>query len=145
MPAGRSASRATVWEVRLEVRFEAPFRALAVDLPRVDFCVNGFMAMNDPPSETRLANANRRGGLAIIAAGFVTAYTHSIWPDLVVGLAIAAINGDAARRAQAMSSRLTNLGHRNALPLRASPIAIPVFGHNAGLPFGAAAKYKGST
>jgi len=35
--------------------------------------------------------------LAIVAAGLVTAYTLS-WPDLVVGLAIAAINADAARK-----------------------------------------------
>lgn len=34
--------------------------------------------------------------LAIIAAGFVTAATHSGWPDLLVGLAIAAVNADAA-------------------------------------------------
>ncbi len=34
--------------------------------------------------------------IAIIAAGFVTAATLSGWPDLVVGLAIAAINADAA-------------------------------------------------
>jgi len=38
-----------------------------------------------------LANA------AIIVAGLATAYTLSIWPDLVVGLGIAAINADAAR------------------------------------------------
>jgi Co/Zn/Cd efflux system component len=35
--------------------------------------------------------------VAIIAAGFVTAATQSAWPDLVVGLGIAAINADAAR------------------------------------------------
>lgn len=34
--------------------------------------------------------------VAIIATGFVTAYTLSAWPDLIVGLAIAAINADAA-------------------------------------------------
>jgi Co/Zn/Cd efflux system component len=34
--------------------------------------------------------------IAIIAAGLVTAATHSGWPDLLVGLAIAAINADAA-------------------------------------------------
>lgn len=36
--------------------------------------------------------------LAIIAAGILTAWTPSIWPDLVVGLGIAAINFDAARK-----------------------------------------------
>ena len=35
--------------------------------------------------------------IAIIAAGFVTAYTFSAWPDLIVGLGIAALNADAAR------------------------------------------------
>jgi Co/Zn/Cd efflux system component len=35
--------------------------------------------------------------VAIIAAGIVTAVTLSGWPDLVVGLGIAALNADAAR------------------------------------------------
>lgn len=35
--------------------------------------------------------------VAIIAAGLVTACTLSAWPDLVVGLGIAAMNADAAR------------------------------------------------
>ena len=35
--------------------------------------------------------------VAIVAAGFVTAYTRSAWPDLLVGLGIAAVNADAAR------------------------------------------------
>jgi Co/Zn/Cd efflux system component len=35
--------------------------------------------------------------LAIIAAGVVTAFTHSLWPDVVVGLGIALMNADAAR------------------------------------------------
>ena len=35
--------------------------------------------------------------IAIIAAGFVTAYTLSGWPDLIVGLGIAVMNADAAR------------------------------------------------
>ena len=34
--------------------------------------------------------------VAIIAAGVVTAYTHSAWPDLIVGLGIAVLNADAA-------------------------------------------------
>ncbi|MCK6450018.1 MAG: cation transporter [Alphaproteobacteria bacterium] len=38
-----------------------------------------------------LANA------AIIAAGLITGYTLSAWPDLIVGLGIAAINAGAAR------------------------------------------------
>jgi Co/Zn/Cd efflux system component len=35
--------------------------------------------------------------VAIVLAGLVTAATLSIWPDLIVGLAIAALNADAAR------------------------------------------------
>ena len=37
-----------------------------------------------------LANA------AIILAGLATSVTHSVWPDVIVGLGIAAINADAA-------------------------------------------------
>jgi Co/Zn/Cd efflux system component len=35
--------------------------------------------------------------IAIIAAGILTAYTLSIWPDVVVGLGIAAMNATAAK------------------------------------------------
>jgi Co/Zn/Cd efflux system component len=35
--------------------------------------------------------------VAIIGAGLVTAYSLSAWPDLIVGLGIAAMNADAAR------------------------------------------------
>ena len=35
--------------------------------------------------------------IAIIAAGFVTALTSSVWPDVIVGLGIAAMNADAAK------------------------------------------------
>ena len=35
--------------------------------------------------------------IAIIAAGGITALTHSVWPDLVVGLGIATMNANAAR------------------------------------------------
>ena len=56
---------------------------------------------NHAGSLTRAAFLSARNdafaNIAIIAAGFVTAATHSGWPDLVVGLAIAAINADAAR------------------------------------------------
>ncbi len=36
--------------------------------------------------------------IAIIGAGLVTALTLSAWPDLIVGLGIAALNADAARQ-----------------------------------------------
>jgi len=35
--------------------------------------------------------------IGIVAAGLLTVVTHSIWPDVLVGLAIAAMNLDAAR------------------------------------------------
>ncbi len=35
--------------------------------------------------------------VAIVLAGLVTALTLSVWPDLIVGLGIAALNADAAR------------------------------------------------
>lgn len=35
--------------------------------------------------------------VAIIATGFITAATHSFWPDLVVGLGITLMNADAAK------------------------------------------------
>jgi Co/Zn/Cd efflux system component len=36
--------------------------------------------------------------VAIVAAGLLTAVTLSVWPDLIVGLGIAALNADAARQ-----------------------------------------------
>lgn len=35
--------------------------------------------------------------IAIIAAGFLTALTRSVWPDIIVGLGIAAMNATAAK------------------------------------------------
>jgi len=61
----------------------ARFRAHSGSLTRAAF----FSARNDA-----LAN------VAIVVAGFVTAATKSGWPDLVVGLGILFINGDAARK-----------------------------------------------
>src|SRR5438093_8818988 len=60
----------------------ARFRSHSGSLTRAAF----LSARNDA-----VANA------AIIAAGLITAYTFSGWPDLIVGLGILAINADAAR------------------------------------------------
>jgi Co/Zn/Cd efflux system component len=60
----------------------ARFRAHSGSLTRAAF----LSARND-------AIAN----VAIIIAGIVTAYTLSVWPDVIVGLGIAAMNLDAAR------------------------------------------------
>lgn len=43
------------------------------------------------------ARNDAMANVAIIAAGLVTAYTTSGWPDLIVGLGIAAMNADAAK------------------------------------------------
>ncbi|THD83306.1 MAG: cation transporter [Phenylobacterium sp.] len=61
----------------------ARYRAHAGSLTRAAF----LSARND-------AAAN----LGIIGAGLVTALTRSLWPDVVVGLAIAGMNLDAARQ-----------------------------------------------
>jgi Co/Zn/Cd efflux system component len=43
--------------------------------------------------------------IAMIAAGLVTAFAwHAAWPDLIVGLAIAAMNADAAREVWSAAS-----------------------------------------
>ena len=60
----------------------ARFRAAGGSLTRAAF----LSARNDV-----LAN------VAIIAAGLVTAAWPSVWPDVIVGLGIAAMNLDAAR------------------------------------------------
>jgi Co/Zn/Cd efflux system component len=60
----------------------ARFRAASGSLTRAAF----LSARND-------AYAN----IAIIAAGIVTAYTLSVWPDVIVGLGIAAMNATAAK------------------------------------------------
>jgi Co/Zn/Cd efflux system component len=50
--------------------------------------------------------------VAIVATGLVTAYTRSAWPDLVVGLAIALMNADAAREVY----QLAREEHRSTFP-----------------------------
>ncbi len=47
--------------------------------------------------------------VAIIAAGLITAQTLSAWPDLIVGIGIAAINADAAKEVWA-AARKEHLG-----------------------------------
>jgi Co/Zn/Cd efflux system component len=63
------------------------------------FMLVGFRAHSG--SLTRAAFLSARNdalvNVAIIGAGIVTAYTLSGWPDLTVGLGIAAMNADAAR------------------------------------------------
>jgi Co/Zn/Cd efflux system component len=51
--------------------------------------------------------------VAIIAAGFLTALTLSIWPDLIVGMGILALNVDAARQVWRAATQ-TDLNARSA-------------------------------
>jgi len=60
----------------------ARFRAHSGSLTRAAF----LSARNDT-----VAN------VAIIVAGFATAFTHSVWPDLIAGFGIAVMNANAAR------------------------------------------------
>ena len=73
--------------------------SLAVNLSCA-FLLTAFRHENG--SLTRAAFLSARNdafaNIAIIVAGIVTAYAwHSAWPDLIVGLAIAGMNMDAAR------------------------------------------------
>jgi len=72
--------------------------ALAVNLAAAFLLVRFRHAKG---SLTRAAFLSARNdalaNVAIVATGFVTAVTLSAWPDLIVGLAIAAMNADAAR------------------------------------------------
>ncbi len=47
--------------------------------------------------------------VAIILAGLITAYTLSIWPDMIVGLSIAAINADAALKVYKAAQKETDI------------------------------------
>ena len=67
------------------------------------------------PSDVLLGSPLRANApmLAIIAAGFVTAFLWpSAWPDLLVGLGIAALNADAAREVW----QTARAEHRTAQP-----------------------------
>jgi len=72
--------------------------ALAINL-LCAFMLVQFRAHSGSLTRTAFLSARNDalGNVAIIAAAFVTAYTLSGWPDLIVGLGIAAMNADAAR------------------------------------------------
>jgi Co/Zn/Cd efflux system component len=50
--------------------------------------------------------------VAIVVAGLVTVYTHSAWPDLIVGLGIVLMNAGAAKKVYEAARE----EHRTALP-----------------------------
>jgi Co/Zn/Cd efflux system component len=99
---------ATLWTAAEKfLRFEAP-AALPLTLTGAGaLAVNFFCALmlarfrHHGGSLARAAFLSARNdviaNLAIIAAGLITALIPSPWPDLVVGIGIAAMNADAAR------------------------------------------------
>jgi Co/Zn/Cd efflux system component len=50
--------------------------------------------------------------VAIVAAGIITAFTRTAWPDLIVGLGIALMNAGAAKEVY----QLVQEEHRATLP-----------------------------
>lgn len=100
---------ATLWAAWNKLMAAIPPAAIPLSLTGAGaFVVNASCALmlaryrSHPGSLMRAAFLSARNdvlaNVAIIAAGFLTAYTRSGWPDLVVGLAIAALNADAARQ-----------------------------------------------
>ncbi len=99
---------ATLWMAWEKVRSPLPPAPIALSLTGL-----GALAINlscafilahfrtHSGSLTRAAFLSARNdalaNIAIIAAGFITAYTFSGWPDLIVGLGIAVMNAHAAR------------------------------------------------
>lgn len=99
---------ATVWTAWHKVQLPQPPSASALSLTGLGaLAVNLACALmlvrfrKHSGSLTRAAFLSARNdtlaNVAIIVSGLVTVYTRSGWPDIVVGLGIAALNVDAAR------------------------------------------------
>jgi len=99
---------ATLWAAGHKLLQPLPPAALPLSLTGggallVNLCCALLLARHrgSGGSLTRAAFLSARNdtaaNLAIIGAGLLTAWLHSAWPDLVVGLGIAALNADAAR------------------------------------------------
>jgi Co/Zn/Cd efflux system component len=99
---------ATIWTAWSKFASPAPPDPFALSLTGAGaLAVNLFCAVmlarfrHHSGSLTKAAFLSARNdaaaNIAIIAAGLVTAVTLSVWPDLIVGLGIAALNADAAR------------------------------------------------
>lgn len=97
----------TLWTAWQKFSTPVPPDAAALTLTGIGaLAVNGSCALllarvrHHAGSLTRAAFLSARNdavaNIAIMAAGGLTAATGSVWPDLVVGLGIAAINADAA-------------------------------------------------
>jgi Co/Zn/Cd efflux system component len=99
---------AFVWTLWLKFASPVPPEALSLTATGVGaLIVNLFCAFtlarwrNHGGSLTKAAFLSARNdalaNVGIIGAGFVTLFTRSVWPDVIVGLGIAAMNLDAAR------------------------------------------------
>jgi Co/Zn/Cd efflux system component len=99
---------ATLWTAWDKFMSPSPPEALALSLTGLGaLAVNLTCALmltrfrHHSGSLTKAAFLSARNdtlaNVAIIAAGLVTAYMLSAWPDLIVGLGIAILNADAAR------------------------------------------------
>ena len=99
---------ATLWAVWEKLHSQVPPQPVALSLTGLGaLAVNASCAFilarhrHHGGSLTRAAFLSSRNdvaaNIAIIAAGIVTAYTLSIWPDIIVGLGIFSLNIGAAR------------------------------------------------
>ena len=100
---------ATVWMAWQKIGSPLPPAAVPLTLAgtgalAVNVCCAFILARfkKDRSSLTRAAFLSARndsiGNVAIIGAGIVTAATVSVWPDLIVGVGIFAMNLQAARK-----------------------------------------------
>jgi len=95
----------TAWDklVTLSVPDPVPLSLAGIGALVVNLCCAFLLTRyrHHSGSLTRAAFLSARNdalaNIAIVATGFMTAWTSSAWPDLIVGLAIAALNADAAR------------------------------------------------
>lgn len=99
---------ATLWTAWAKFQAPVPPGALALSVTGLGalainlscaFMLARFRAQHGSLTTAAFLSARNdaAANVAIIAAGLVTAYTLSGWPDLIVGLGIAALNADAAR------------------------------------------------
>lgn len=114
---------ATLWTAWQKIRTPASPEPITLS-----FTALGAMAVNltcalmlakyrsDSGSLTKAAFLSSRNDVlanaAMVAAGFATAALQSGWPDVIVGLGIAAINADAAREVSTAARSEASLGTR---------------------------------
>jgi len=114
---------ATLWTAWRQVAAPIPPAAVPLSLAGAGALVVNFSCAvmlaryrRHSGSLTRAAFLSARNdtiaNVAIVAAGLVTAYVRSAWPDLIVGLGIALLNADAAREVYSAARE----EHRAAVP-----------------------------